>query len=605
MAGRTAVKKYKKTDKKQKSEKTAWGKLLPAVLTLGLLPLIAWGEKIIVPLSSYSWFPADENQYDFFIHAKGTALIILAVWMLIVLTDRRLLQQVRSKDWKPFAPVFLYGALTLASAVVSGNKTLSFKGMWQMDESVWVLLAYLAVTWYCYQVVDSLKDIKILFGALAAGAAVQGILGLTQLAGKDFFSTGLGKTLLTLGLDPTVRDNLVFRYAGNESSSVYLASYTPNYAGVYLVMVIPVILVLALLVKKKTLKAALLVLCAVLAACLAGTGSRTGILALGILLVAAAWMIPADKRKKCLAFAVCLAVFVGAAGIYDASSGHRLLNSLKTSVTRKNYDLEQIVPEQDCIRLIYKGRELELYPEGTEMGETLKVQENGEYLTAGWDTADNCFKIQDDGLSELSFDVTDSDGTLYFKMTVNGIDWNFIKAGEKGGFLYINGYGKTDEIITAQTVFPGYEKALTGRGYLWGRTIPLLKDHILVGSGPDTFVTQFPQNDYVMRANTGKYMMDDLPTKAHSLYLQTALQTGVLSLVCLLAFWGRYLYKTARFLKKAERDERFYCCIGIFLAVAGYLMTGLLNDSNPAVSPVFWSLLGMGCAMLYDKKEHA
>ena len=37
-------------------------------------------------------------------------------------------------------------------------------------------------------------------------------------------------------------------------------------------------------------------------------------------------------------------------------------------------------------------------------------------------------------------------------------------------------------------------------------------------------------------------MYQQLPTKAHSLYLQTALQTGVLSLLCLMLFWGRYLF---------------------------------------------------------------
>ena len=88
-------------------------------------------------------------------------------------------------------------------------------------------------------------------------------------------------------------------------------------------------------------------------------------------------------------------------------------------------------------------------------------------------------------------------------------------------------------------VWKGHEKALSGRGYIWGRTIPLILKHLIWGSGPDTFAAEFPQTDYVMKANTGAGMYQQLPTKAHSLYLQTALQTGVLSLLCLIkTFFG-------------------------------------------------------------------
>ena len=36
---------------------------------------------------------------------------------------------------------------------------------------------------------------------------------------------------------------------------------------------------------------------------------------------------------------------------------------------------------------------------------------------------------------------------------------------------------------------------------------------------------------------------------------------------------------------------------GILLSVTGFLLMGLANDSNLAVSPLFWCILGMGIAM--------
>lgn len=36
---------------------------------------------------------------------------------------------------------------------------------------------------------------------------------------------------------------------------------------------------------------------------------------------------------------------------------------------------------------------------------------------------------------------------------------------------------------------------------------------------------------------------------------------------------------------------------GILLSAIGFLLMGLANDSNLAVSPLFWCILGMGIAM--------
>lgn len=65
----------------------------------------------------------------------------------------------------------------------------------------------------------------------------------------------------------------------------------------------------------------------------------------------------------------------------------------------------------------------------------------------------------------------------------------------------------------AAAVFKGHERSLSGRGYIWGRTIPLLKKFLLWGSGPDTFTVKFPQTDYVMKVNTGLNMYQQLPDK--------------------------------------------------------------------------------------------
>ena len=177
------------------------------------------------------------------------------------------------------------------------------------------------------------------------------------------------------------------------------------------------------------------------------------------------------------------------------------------------------------------------------------------------------------------------------------ITWNFYKRPDSDRYVYINQYSKEDTIQNAAAVWKGHEKALSGRGYIWGRTIPLILKHLIWGSGPDTFAAEFPQTDYVMKANTGAGMYQQLPTKAHSLYLQTALQTGVLSLLCLMFFWGRYLFCFIKTFFGNENKAAGRIKLAVFLCIAGFLFMGFLNDSNLAVSPVFWCLLGTGIAV--------
>ena len=80
------------------------------------------------------------------------------------------------------------------------------------------------------------------------------------------------------------------------------------------------------------------------------------------------------------------------------------------------------------------------------------------------------------------------------------------------------------------------EEFLNGRGYIWGRTIPVILENPLLGTGPDTFMLTFPQNDYVARSNLGHSFFSQIITNAHNLYLHMAAQTGIPSLLCFLTF---------------------------------------------------------------------
>lgn len=586
---------------KNKTRQINWD-LLPIILMVAVLPLVAIGQKVTVSLGKYAWFPDGDYQYDFFMHAKSITFLILVVWMLVALVDRVLIRRIQIRNWKYFIPLYMYLVLALLSTALSVDKSLSLKGMWQQYESVWVLVGYAIIVFYCAQVIEKIRDIKMIAIALAVGAALQGLIGLSQVTGKDFFSFGIGRKMLTAGIDDAAQNTLSYQFMGDNQSSVYMALFNPNYAAVYIIILLPLILMLAITVKKKIGRVLCIVLSVVLLICLYGSGSETGLLVGGTLIVISAIAVEILRKttpvKKVSVIVLCLILVVGGVSGYDMAKGHVLSSALKRSVEKHTYFLKAIEMDEEGVTFDFGDRTFKLIPEMTEAGQMLTAVENGKtVMTASWDTERQCFRFKDTNYDGWNYDTYEVDGTQYLTMQGKKVTWNFCKKAGSDTYMYLNIYGKEDQIENAKAVFKGYERALSGRGYIWGRTIPLLTRYLLWGSGPDTFVEVFPQSDYVMKVNTSMRMHQELTTKAHNMYLQTAVQTGVLSLICLLTFWIRYFVLFVQNIRKGENKELLLIRCGIALGVLGFLLMGMLNDSTLAVSPVFWCILGMGIAM--------
>jgi len=145
--------------------------------------------------------------------------------------------------------------------------------------------------------------------------------------------------------------------------------------------------------------------------------------------------------------------------------------------------------------------------------------------------------------------------------------------------------------------FEGYERLGSSRGYIWSRSLPLLRETLLLGHGPDTYAFYFPQEDVVGKLkflSSPRTMVD----KPHNLYLQTAINTGVVSLLALIVLWGAYLLQGLKLYWKADfTGWQTKIGVAVMAAVAAYLATGFFNDSVISVAPVFWILLGIGISM--------
>lgn len=573
--------------------------LLPLMVLFGILPWIVHLKTAEMPLQQFAWFPLQDEQYDFFLYWKGVLFLVLTVWMLIVLADRILIRGKRNLYWKGFLPLLFYAALAVLSTVLSVNRTLSLTGIWEQYETIWVLLGYLAAAFYACNIVESRKDAAMLAGALAAGAAVQALLGLLQYGGVDFLNSEAGKRLILGAEGAGLQDYLSFGFSESQTNRVYLASHNPNYAGVYLTLVLPVIVTASLAVKNAVLKTGGMLLSAALLLCLLGCGSKTGFFVLLFLAAALILMSVKKKRLRISGVICCTVCFVLAAAVYEVSAGYPLSETFRKTVNKvESYKMEDVLPRQDCVELHYRGRIVYLEADGTD-GAFSAAGEDGTPLKVKWKKKKQRWVIREPEFYDIGFQTFQQEEQTAIVIFCNRSRFTFVKTGQEP-YQYVNQYGKADTIVRADSMlFDGYEKAFSGRGYIWGRSLPLAARHLLWGTGPDTFALVFPQNDYLMRANTGPDMYRQIVTKPHNMYLQTAVLTGGLSLLCLLAFWGSYI---RLFWKKRKTSGVTLPETGIFLSVCGYLLMGMLNDSSLAAAPVFWGMLGMG--MAFVRKEN-
>ena len=185
----------------------------------------------------------------------------------------------------------------------------------------------------------------------------------------------------------------------------------------------------------------------------------------------------------------------------------------------------------------------------------------------------------------------------------DGLNWNFVNLG--GVYYYCNTAGKTVEFPNVKNISLLREDAMSFRGHIWNMTIPLLGKHVFMGSGANTYMFEYPQNDYLGQVSI--YGGSSLQVKAHCWYLQQWVETGLIGTLALLAFLGWYVIRSMRIYRRADLHESIsWVGFGLFAAVLVYLIAAIANDSNVCTAPMFWGMLGLGLAtnrMIVEKEK--
>lgn len=564
----------------QEKKTDVWIKLFPLIFILGVLPLSVHLKIVETGLETSVWFPAQSKSADFFAWWRSRAFAAAAVWMAVVLVYRTWIQKKRWKLEKNWGFLASYLFFVFISTVFSEYKEISWNGMVENYEGCVILLLYGFSFFYAAQVIENNRERKVLFVALAVGAFPQALIGISQLAGNDFWGSPLGNSLIAPG------QSLSFRFAGSMENPVYMALYNPNYAAVFILLVLPVCFYLISCAKKKWQKWILGVEIVLLLCCLWGTGSRAGLFT-GIILLCVKILAKTvyKKRKKWpIITGILILSGLGIWMVYEKTGNI-------------SYKLQDIQITENGIELTSSSGKctVNVKEYGKDGSLLFAKNDKGEKLFVEKESRTGRYVIQEKTFQDFSFETSKRDNELFLILYYKKEPFTFVKK-DNQEFTYENRFGKTDTIEKCTALISDrYDQLLGSRVYIWNRLLPLLKNYIVKGSGPDTFAMVFPQNDYVGRVNAAKVMYEQVITKPHDLYLQTALQTGVLSLLCLLGFLGSSLKKLLK--KESGIWKTLTFCI------AGYLIMGLVNDSMIVTAPVFWVLLGTGAGVDYEYGE--
>jgi len=154
------------------------------------------------------------------------------------------------------------------------------------------------------------------------------------------------------------------------------------------------------------------------------------------------------------------------------------------------------------------------------------------------------------------------------------------------GVKYYNRFGRDVSLSRVDSIgFANHQQMGSGRGFIWSRTIPLLKDRLFIGSGADTFILVFPQNDYAGKFSIGS-PLEIVCDKPHNIFLNIAVGTGGISLLAYLVMIAMAMWKAFRL----GKDRKYIKVLAA--GIIGFLFAGLFNDSNVSIMPIFYGLLG-------------
>ncbi len=535
---------------------------------------------------------------DFYSYYKMIFFLTASFFLLITFLKYIDLNGIKKTSY--YIPIAIYIILAVISSFTAEYKEIVIKGFPDRYENIFVLLGYLLLVVVVINIIDDQKSFKLILKALFISAFVLSIHGVLQFYNYDLFATEFGKKLIT----PDGLEFFVDRLSFIGKRVIYSTMYNPNYVGSYASMI--GVLVLGLYFSSQRRKRLILlgIFSVLLFAFLIGSRSRAGyigFIAGTFILLFMQWEFLKNHWQRII---IIFTAFIMVFSAMNARSLDSVFSDVLFPKTEKEKYLEDKILAP-ITEVEAENEKLKLETVEAEFIINLK-SDNIDILDRNpinvYNSEQQVKEIIFKGYANHSFEINQQKNYLI---------WNY--GGKKAKFVnqdeqifMVGMHNNLYPLVEAESIgFEGYERLGSSRGYIWSRTLPLLKETILIGHGPDTYAMYFPQDDVIGKLkffSTPRIIVD----KPHNMYLQTAINTGILSLFALFWLWGNYLYSSLILYFKSDLNNwKERLGISLMGSVTAYLIAGFFNDSVISVAPVFWIILGLGISLniLVDKEQ--
>ncbi len=639
--------------KKVIKEARNYYKLLPIGLILAIVPVIVFMKNIKLDQALAKIWKGSTDEVDFFSYYKMAWFIALSFLAIITFFIYIWVKKIKLTLPRMFIPLGIYTILVFLSSSFSQHHEQAYFGFPERYEGFFTIFCYIAVCFICSILVSSVFDIKYLTYFLGFSVLILSIVGITQFFGFDIFQSDFGKKLILPKANENLADSLNFRFP---NQYIYSTLFNPNYVGGFFAIILSVCIVIFLSVNKLKYKITSGIFCILSFLNLLGSLSSTGMismLASGIIILV---FMRKNLLKNVFPILALLVCMIATTFFMNYTSDGKIFSEFKIADNFSNIKDRFIAQAAQSYSKANMSNALMLMSTNTDAGKidtsvtdtsNLLALNNpapgtpssgyitdittdndnlylyispSDALIVNYDTSTSKLNFMDYNKKQLEIlTSSENDKSIItfsdtrfdkIKVTINKTvvqiqapNTSFAVVYNGQIFKMVTPTGYVTDIVKAESFgFQGREKWGSNRGYIWSRSIPMIKDTLLLGHGPDTFVMYFPQNDYAAKMN----FMESIFTvvdKPHSLYLQMAINTGVLSLLAFLIFIGWYLIHSLKLYIKGVFNEYFAAGVACLAAVTSFIFSSLANDSTITVSLTFWIILGVGiaCNRLYAK----
>lgn len=577
-----------------------WKYVIPLGIIIFLIPLIVRMKAVLATSIEKQVWNTSDFYSDFFSYNKSKVLIILTCISLMYMFYALVLENIVIKKTLFYIPMTLYLILAILSSFMSDHRHIALFGFAERYEGLIILSIYMILLFLAINLTNSKKSLIILLGFLFISSLILCIIGLSQYLGYDLFKSYIGRKLI-----------LPSKYLNSEvnismgKGTLYSTLMNSNYVGSYLALTLPLLLSIILYCKSKKLKIGFSLMFLVNFAALIGCNSRAGFVGfVASIFIYLVFRFKTIINKNNLLIKLILATLLIVFFIMlNKVANNRFYNNINLIVNQlttssqylKTTNINDInLQNNNVVKLsLYKGN---IYVSLDDKYNLKFTDEKNNALDYEY-TQENNIVLKNDDFKTLLFSLKKIEQKPVLTLQERALNIGFIL--DNGTLKYF--VPSTSKIYDIKPVlsigFEGKETLGSFRGYIWSRTLPMLKETILLGKGPDTYAIYFPQQDFIEKLNIG-FGQNTITDKPHNFYLGTAFNTGILSLIALLTIFIMYFVQCSKLYFNKEINDLYHVIgFGLFLSTIGYLISCVFNDSMIGIAPVFWILLGCGISI--------